>query len=173
MDAETKTATLRITWFASGGSTTALLLGRNPASACAFPSSSRQSSVSSLKPSLLRRWQTQERHRFKQQILSTWKMIETSTLRWKTLKKTPQRTPKIHQALPSTTKRHRRRPSLQARYHIKIEKIRRYGSFCPKWMTMPLLYAPCTLFPSEQDRHTTLPYLHMPHQSLILSHALS
>jgi hypothetical protein len=149
-----------------------ILLGRNPASACAFPSSSWQSSVSSLKPSLLRRWQTQERHRLKQQILSTWKMIETLTLRWKTLKKTPQRTPKIHQVLPSTTKRHRQRPSLQARYHIKIEKIRRYGSFCPRWMTTPLLYAPCTLFPLRADR-PLFPSLHMPNHSLILSHALS
>lgn len=98
-------------------------------------------------------------------------MIETSTLRWKTLKKTPQRTPKIHQALPSTTKRHRRRPSLQARYHIKIEKIRRYGSFCPRWMIMPLLYAPCTLFPLSRTDRPLFPILHMPHHSLILSHA--
>jgi hypothetical protein len=133
-------------------------LGRNSASAGAFSISSWQFSVSFLKPSLLRRWQTQEKRRLKQQTLSTWKMIETSTLRWKILKKTPQRTPKIHQVLPSTTKRHKQRASPQARYHIKIEKIRRYGNFCPRWTTMPLLYAPCTLFPFEQDRQTTLPY---------------
>ena len=84
-------------------------------------------------------------------------MIETSMLRWKTPKKTPQRTPKIHQVLPSTMKRHRQRVNLQARYHIKIEKIRRYENFCPRWMTMLLLYAPCTLFPLS-DRQTTLPY---------------
>jgi hypothetical protein len=161
LDTGTKTATLAITWFASGDSTTTYSWGRNSASACAFPSSRRQSSVSFLKPSLLRGWQTQERHRLKQQILSTLKMIETSTLRWKTLKKTPQRTPKIHQALPSTTKLHRQRPSLQARYHIKIEKIRRYGSFCPRWMTMPLLYAPCTLFPLSRTDRPLFPILHM------------